>query len=326
MAKQVCTLGVDIGASAIKMVEAQVGGGGTVTAYQAIRTELPDPVLAGEMLSGLMATYKFRAKRCVTAVSGRGVIVRPVALPDLPPAEFKQAARAEAEKFVPYDIGEAMIDCHRLSGGGEGRGRALVVVARRQAVEDQLLPFGAANLAPAVIDIDGFALANALVAAGSAAPDRSVALVDLGHSKCTIAIVRGEDLFVREIYRAGAALDDAIAAFLHIASGEATRLKMYPGERLPEVKEAVLPTLEEIAGELRQVFDQYTGLFKQSVSSLLFSGGVSKLPGVVELFGRMLETPAALFNPFAVCGGGAAAQAVGSEVDFAVAFGLAVRP
>src|SRR5690242_6744976 len=44
----------------------------------------------------------FKTKQCITAVSGRSVIVRYVNMNQMPMEELKQAIKFEADKYIPF--------------------------------------------------------------------------------------------------------------------------------------------------------------------------------------------------------------------------------
>ena len=65
----------------------------------------------------------FKTKQCITAVSGRSVIVRYVNMNQMPMEELRQAIKFEADKYIPFEVDEVVMDCQILEenvGKGEG--------------------------------------------------------------------------------------------------------------------------------------------------------------------------------------------------------------
>src|SRR5690606_4784282 len=88
--------------------------------------------------------------------------------------------------------------------------------------------------------------------------DKVIALIDIGANKSNINIMRGKtSYFTREVYLAGNDFTEAIARRLGIDPGEAEALKIDPRDRVGEIEEAILPTLDDLGNEIQLSFDYY---------------------------------------------------------------------
>ncbi len=331
MAKANCILGLDIGTYSVKAVELTRSGGDLVVT--GIGWErIPGPDMVADTVNALANDRRFKARRVVTAVSGRAVIVRQVNMAEMPPDELRQNVRYEADKYIPYDVEDVQLDCQLLGPADSGQVRVLLVAAKRQLIDEHLDLLHRAAVKPAVVDVDSFALANAFELANQkgelAESGQTVALVDIGAFKTSICIVSDKsECFTREVYTAGSALTDAIAKRFGEDQADMEHLKENPGDSLADVREAIIPVIEELGNEIRLSFDYYENQFERTVSRVFLSGGSVLFPGMAEAIGQVLEVETQRFSPLAnldvAAADGELLEARGS--DLAVALGLAAR-
>src|SRR5262245_62175296 len=111
------TFGLDIGSSAVKVVQLQ----GTSLVALAI-VPLPPDVVAGGMIkdpSTVVDTIKdavaragVNSKEAAIGVSGRELIIKKVQIPEVPLKELRDAVQLEAEHHIPFAIDEVFLDYH----------------------------------------------------------------------------------------------------------------------------------------------------------------------------------------------------------------------
>ncbi len=98
-------VGLDIGSSCIKAVElTREKYDHVVTAYAQI--DVPNEGARQDAIAELMRVAKFRTKRIATAVSGKNVVFRYISLPEMGEDKLLQAVRLDAEKYIPFDVGD----------------------------------------------------------------------------------------------------------------------------------------------------------------------------------------------------------------------------
>ncbi len=299
-------VGLDIGSYAVKAV-ALAGNRDRITlqGYAQARIDNQD---AGEVIRKVIDQLGIKPKRLVTSVSGRSVIVRQVETPRLGPDELKAHIAYEADKYIPFGTEEVIIDAQPLpeAPGAEKTAnmQVMLVAVRKSFVQDHLNQLKGAGIAPEVIDVDVFALANAYELLGPAAPPESdkkaTALIDIGASKSNIAIVQGSRvLFTREVYLAGNEISDAIARTFNEPAEDIERIKLAPGETLEALVDAAMPAFEDLANEIRLSFDYVEGQFDMEVSTVVLTGGSSQLPNIADILGNILNRPVHVFDPLA---------------------------
>lgn len=296
-------LGIDLGSESIKAVEAirekdrlRVVGFGKV--------ELPSPEARADALNDLLKHCSFKTRRVATSVSGRSVIVRYLNMVDIPDENLKTAIRFEADRYIPFDLNEVVLDCHRIEdapGVGANEMKLLLVAVKKDVVQEQVKLVQAAGLQPEIVDVDAFALGNAFALGGPTyemAAGKVVALVDVGATKTVVDIVRGgESYFTREVYVGGNEITNAIAKRFGLETFEGEQLKRQPASREQEIAEAVLPSIEDLGNEIQLSFDYYENQSDSKVEDVFVSGGGSRVPGLEETFERIFERRTMTWNP-----------------------------
>ena len=113
------TVGLDIGSGLIKLVAISHASGGPVLTKVAFAVvpsdaivdgEVMDPAIVTESIKGLLASAGLKTKKVVTAVGGRDVIIKKIAMDRMKEAEAREVIRWEAEQHVPFDMDNVEID------------------------------------------------------------------------------------------------------------------------------------------------------------------------------------------------------------------------
>ena len=77
-----------------------------------------------DTVAPLFQENEFHTRRVVTAVSGKSVIVRYLTMFKMSPEDLRNAIRYEADKYIPFDVEEVVLDCQPFDAPGPRRGRA----------------------------------------------------------------------------------------------------------------------------------------------------------------------------------------------------------
>ncbi len=334
-------LGLDIGSSSVKAVElSQEGEAYTITGYGQVDAKAD--VAPREILKELLSAFGIRARRVVTAVSGRSVIVRYVSMVEMSDEDLQNAIKFEADKYIPFEVDEVVLDCQRLEdvpsapkeGAEQAEMKVLLVAVKRSVVDDHVQLLHDTGLTPEVIDVDSFALGNAFEFRDLLSPrveekEKVVALIDIGANKTNINIKKGRTTyFTREIYLAGNDFTDAISKRLGLEVAEAETLKREPGERIGELMEAVSPTIEDLGNEIHLSFDYYENQYDSEVEEVFLSGGGARFPQLEETFSRIFDRKTSAWDPTENLEVGARVDAgllKQNASQLAIAMGLAAR-
>jgi type IV pilus assembly protein PilM len=113
-------VGLDIGSSAIKLVELKEKKGG---AYSLVKLGVerlsPEAIVDGSIMDSSMVVEtisKLNSDKAVknsnyaTSLSGHSVIIKKITLPAMSPEELAESIQWEAEQYIPFDINDVNLD------------------------------------------------------------------------------------------------------------------------------------------------------------------------------------------------------------------------
>ena len=221
-------VGLDIGSSAIKLVELKEKKGGT---YQLVKLGLerlsPEAIVDGSIMDSSMVVEtisKLNSEKAVknsnyaTSLSGHSVIIKKISLPAMSPEELAESIRWEAEQYVPFDINDVNLDYVVLESAGGETMDVLLVAVKKDKIGDYTSVITQAGKTPVLVDVDAFALQNAYEANYPVEPGRVVALVNIGASVTNVNILSGSNtIFWRDISFGGNQYTDAIQKQLSLS-------------------------------------------------------------------------------------------------------------
>ncbi len=167
-------VGLEVGTSALKVVELRAGNPPTLGAM-AVRPmppglitedEVTDPQGLAEEIKALFHEAGIQRRYTVTAVSNRQAITRNIHVPRMTVAELDEAIRWEAERYIPFPIDEVVLDYFVLDNPEDveegGQLEVVIAAARLDEVSQQVEYLKQAGLEPHVIDVKPFSLLRAL--------------------------------------------------------------------------------------------------------------------------------------------------------------------
>ncbi|MEE8143260.1 MAG: pilus assembly protein PilM, partial [Planctomycetota bacterium] len=150
-------VGLDIGSSEVKAIElTDFGDTVKITGFGCGRVDAPEH--RAEVINEVLQTAGIKTRRVATAVSGRSVIVRYIALPPMTEEEVRHALPYEADKYIPFDTDEVSIDGQILEEfeedvGGERKCRVLMVAVKKDLLQEHSSLIMETGLIPVSIDI-----------------------------------------------------------------------------------------------------------------------------------------------------------------------------
>lgn len=303
------TVALDIGSGLIKLVVIDHGSGEPVLTKVAftsvvdgaiVEGEVMDPGIVADAVRGLLASAGIKAKRVVTAVGGRDVIIKKISMDRMKEGEAREQIRWEAEQHVPFDMDNVELDFQILDPEGEGlQMSVLLVAAKRELVETKQTLFGDVGLEASVIDVDAFALHNAFELNYPDAMHGVVGLVNIGHEMTNVNILdEGVPVLTRDIMIGTRRFREDLQRERNMSADEADQLL-----RGFERNEALEPLLasrgEELAVGIERAaaFLQSSSRSASGLARIFTSGGGSRIPGLNRILADRLRLPVQTANP-----------------------------
>jgi type IV pilus assembly protein PilM len=241
MAKGSPTIGIDIGSSLIKVVEARAGRDGiNITAIGIGPTPpgtidneiIVDPQALGQALKSLLVESGITCKRCVSSVAGQSsVVVRIIEVPKMTRQELAETMKWEVERHVPFAADEVMLDFEPIeradANPDDQNMEVLLAVVQQEVVNSHIETLFAAGLQPAAIEVEPLAVCRSLIdASQDSLRESTVAIISIGAAVTELGVYRSSLLaFPRTLPIAGDAITRAISENLHIDEAEAERVK-----------------------------------------------------------------------------------------------------
>lgn len=235
------TVGINIGSSLIKVVEAKPGkGGAQITALGVGPTPpgtidnevITDPQALGQAIRQLLTESGISCKRCVSSVSGQSsVVVRIIEVPKMTKQELNETMKWEVERHVPFAASEVVMDFQPIerptTAPDDQNMEVLLAVAQQEFVNSHIDTLLAAGLQPVAIDVEPLAVCRSLIdSAQEEAPDETIAILNIGASATELGVYQNRLLtFPRTLPIAGDAVTRALSDGLNIPLAQAERLK-----------------------------------------------------------------------------------------------------
>jgi type IV pilus assembly protein PilM len=253
-----------------------------------------------ESIKGLLASAGLKTKKVVTAIGGRDVIIKKIAMDRMKEAEAREVIRWEAEQHVPFDMDNVEIDFQILDPEGDGlQMTVLLVAAKRELVEHKMALLSDIGVQPSVIDVDAFALHNAFEINYPEAMRGVVGLVNIGHETTNINILdEGVPVLTRDIPVGTRRFKEDLQRERGLSADEADRLLQGAEES------SALDPLLESRGEELAVGIERAAAFLQSASRsasgigrIFTTGGGARIPRLNKVLSDRLRIPVQLANP-----------------------------
>ena len=153
MARDRMCLGIDIGASSVKLCQLRATKQGFALMSFGLVPLPSEAVVDGALMNSpriveaiqeLVAAHKIKHKQVAISVSGHSVIIKKIPLPQMSREELEESIQWEAEQFIPFDINDVNIDVQIVNPKSAQQGQMdVVLVAAKKAAIDARKPLRA---------------------------------------------------------------------------------------------------------------------------------------------------------------------------------------
>jgi type IV pilus assembly protein PilM len=340
-------VGLDIGSSAIKLVQLKESKGRYILQKFGVKALEPEVIVDGTVMDEGRVVSAIRElfdetgvknKQVAVSISGHAVIVKKISLPPMPDEELEGQVKLAAEQYIPFDINEVNIDFHvlpaDLSGDKQADMAVILVAAKKDKINELTELVKGAGLTPMIMDVDAFAIENMHAINYPMAQDETTALINIGASVMNVNIIRsGASLFTRDIPLGGNRYTEAIQREMGMSYEEAEENKKmkHGGDSGAGALSNVMNSMNgEVASEIARTVDYFkTSAANAELDRVLVCGGVAQAQGLIQQLGDRMQIPVELADPFSEI------DVTGSDMDpdlladlapsAAVGVGLALR-
>lgn len=312
-------LGLDIGASTIKLGEFRVSPGHGLRLLNFNYADLGlDPEDDTSRQATIVSTIRnalherrIRSGRAVFSVSGQQVFTRFVKLPRVEESKVVQIIQYEAQQNVPFPIDEVVWDYQLVGNDSEGELDVVLLAIKSKIIEELNDSVQAAGLNTTKVDVAPMALYNAF-RYNYGDLDGCTILLDIGARTTNLLFVEQRRLFTRSIPIAGNAITQSVAAEFNVPFQEAEQLKrkhsfVALGGAYEEPEDATQARVSKICrnvmtrlhAEVGRSINYYRTQQGGSAPVRVFlSGGSSIIPYTDRFFQEKIQVPIEYFNPF----------------------------
>jgi len=345
-------LGIDIGTSAIKIVELEKESGRFVlknyglfefkssnnTSQMADKQmqnilKLPD----GEIIWGIkevLKKAKIKANDTVASIPSFSTFATVIEMPYLSEKDLAKSLPFEARKYIPVPLDEVVLDWSIIDipkGPVDATKPTIVEVFLAAVSKDETMRYQrimqGAGLNLRALELENSALIRALLG-NDLSP---TVIINIGGRSTSILIVnRGYERVSHNYEVGGFEITKSIARSLHISLEKAEELKKKLGLKEVDeniIKSAMKSLIDMMAFETRKTITNYEEMKNQKISRVLLVGGLTNMPNFANYFQQKLGRQVTIGNALARVVYPPTLSPIIQELSstFAVATGLAMR-
>ena len=309
-------LGIDIGASSIKLVyltpkkrkgkktfELKSIGMVPLPREAIVEGTIMDAYAVSDALMQLVAESKVKAKNVAIALPGHAVMVRRIMISAATPQELEENINFEIKHNTPFKPEEVQVDYHVLPTEGQEQMEVLLVMAKREKIGEFTSVVEQAGLNPVIVDISAFAIYNAFEFNYEPFISNVVAIVHIGATSTEIVVAKdGAPLFVRTKETGGDFITESIQKEFGVSFEKAEAIKK--GEVSEGITQDSLRAVNEmvyndLAAELSRTVEFFSGQFGVvELDRIYISGGGALMQGIGDFFEETFNLPVEFLNPF----------------------------
>jgi len=299
-------LALDIGTSAVKIVQLDKNNGGhTVTGGGIVEVAASNnndqrEINITRAIRECLESTGIRTRKAVCGVSGPEVAVRYFKFPPLPSEEIEGAVMLEAAQVCPFNIEDGAVD-YQLIPYDENNVTGILVAATNKLIKSKMQLAKNASVGCVLMDIEGLALLNCLNEYEARKAGRSTAVLNVGSSFTTVALMDDNGLpFIRDMAYAGDSIVEEIATendalpetIKKILSSDSAESQLELGDSLERA-------CGRLIADVTETLRYYSAQEKSAIVEKIFvCGGFALVRGFVELLDRELDATTLLWNPF----------------------------
>jgi len=313
-------LGVDIGTSAIKIVElSQQGKRKKLDNYGEIEAvslyEKPfrtfekstltiDNSDVVKAITAILKEARMKTNKAYFSLPDFSTFFTAFRLPSMTKEELPKAVQYEARQHIPLPISEVVLDWQVINQKTIDKKisdfNILLVAVPNEVIQQYQDIARFSKLEILGLEAEVFGLVRSLIKE----EDKStVILFDLGARSTTVSIVDSGVIKISHSFdTSGSDFTNLIARGLNLEMREAEKVKKEQGllsSGKSAAREAVLPMIDLILGEAKKISQDFYLQESRKPQKIILAGGSAFLPGLVEYFSEVMGIGVEIADPFA---------------------------
>ncbi len=303
--KGVSSVGLDVSKNSCKMIELVYSGDSFEITNYCIESSTDGKIedvlrKMGERLQGSVLAP-------VTAISGKGTLIRYVDMPRMSEDDLEKSFSLEADKYFPFPKDDIYTDCSVVDPGQEKEKMSVLVAAAKKDIVDQRVEL-LRNVGAQIetLSLNPIAIANIFqskkefsIQEASDSSSDTLAVLDMGDVVSNLMIFKDNvPRFTRDVFVGSQDFTKCIANAMKISLQEAESLKVNLTGKDKETMDACESVLLNLVSEIRLSFDYFINEKNLSIGKLLLTGGGCLLVGLEKAFADHLDIEVEKWNPF----------------------------
>lgn len=339
-------VGVDIGSSAIKVIQLGLKGGrAQLKTYGSLAlgpyagkdigtaTNLSKDKLK-EAVGDILHEANVSTQNAGIAIPFSASLMSFIEVPDINREKLEEIVPNEAKKYIPVPISDVTLDWsviprdeYDTDKNGADKTDVLLVAIHNETLDKYRDIVDDARLEAGFLEIEVFSTMRSVLEENT----RPVMIFDMGASSTKLYVVdRGVVRTSHRINRGSQDITHAISKSLGVTVAKAERMKREHGiakDSHKDLSEIVSLVLNYIFTEAKQVLERYEDKFSRKVDTVIMVGGGSVMKGVSDKARQTFKAEVVASDPFSKVQAPAFMDEVFAKIgpEFAVAMGLALR-
>lgn len=336
-------LGIDVGASSLKIVELELRSGKPYLSNYAWM-KIPDileknkktgskffETATPEYIKRIIKVAGIKTKKTYASIPSFGGLITLIDFPRMTPEDMEQAIKFEAHKYIPTSLDEVVIswdivkDEIAMGENNNEKVQVLLVAASRSKIMAYERIIKDTNLKLLGIEMENLAMVDSLVGNDLG----NFIILDIGYRVCNIIYTqKGIIKANRNIDAGGGDITRTIETSLGITSERAEMMKISGKDFFSVESSLNFPAIDLIISEISRIINVLPKKENSpEIDAIILSGGTSNLAGLDKYIAKKLKIKTIMGNPFGRVGYD---KNIGPAIEknknqFSVAVGLALR-
>lgn len=307
-------VGLDIGSKSIKAAEVIEGKKGyTLSKFGMVDISpgliedgaVKDPEAVADILKNMFKSYGLKNHKVAISIGGYSVIVKKISVQSTTEEQLQDTIHFEAEQYIPFDINDVNLDFQILgeNENNPNQMNVLLVAAKKEMVNDYVHLAELAGLDPRIIDVDAFALQNIFELNYDPAPEDNIALIDIGASKTSLNILKGDtSVFMRDVSLGCGQINQKIASLIDCSLEEAEAIKFGEiNEKISaeDLSDIISSVVTDWCTEIRRALDFFYSTYPDDqIKKIILGGGGGNIQELRQLLAVETSAEVQTINPF----------------------------